>query len=363
MRLFNSANGLILILISILFSIFFVSCRKDFTDNPEDVFRAFWQIMDENYVYFEEKRIDWDSVYNVCMPRVKQVRHNDDLLAILEEIISKLRDNNLWLMATDGYYAYYINFFENTRADTLLAYNDAYMVMENNFGFYYKRFYQAQLPFVFWQDTIKKYTFIEVSQSFTDDDFSVKPDKLLYFFDSLSYQNGIIIDIRNNDYSENEKLLDVAAFFFDNQIVAYYEKHKIGFNRNDFSERTPKIIYGQNKISNEIPIIVLTTPRTTFTANYFANIMKQLPNCRIVGEQSEGLGRGVKTNMAYLPNKWELFYPNIISKKYDAEGNCLDVVGVKPDIFVKMRNFYKYENMKDSMVLRAVEVLDSINGF
>jgi len=360
-----------LYLILIIFSLF--SCREMMTDNTEETFLAFWKTLDDNYPYFEEKGIDWDSIYSVYYPQAQQSKYNEELAAIFQKIITQINDRNVWIYRhkNEGYWDFIEIERTFTRADTLYVKNDDYRLindsvyraaMEIDFGLYIKWFNETQSPFRFWQDTVKKYTFIEISGDFYDDKhyYYVQPERLLYFLDLLSYQNGIIIDIRQNN-SEDAKILDVASFFFENELIAFYEKVRLGAGRDNFSEKTPKILAGQGKISSNIPVVVLTGPSTIMSANYFANVMKQLPNCKIVGEQSEGFRYIADRQTATLPNYWKLYYPLIVSKKYDAQGNNLNF-GVKPDIFVEMKNFWKY-NMKDSMIMKALEILDSANGF
>ena len=47
------------------------SCREDIVlkNTPENVFLAFWNTMNERYVYFKEKKIDWDSIYTIYYPK------------------------------------------------------------------------------------------------------------------------------------------------------------------------------------------------------------------------------------------------------------------------------------------------------
>jgi len=358
----------------ILITLSLFSCREMMTDNTEETFLAFWKTLDDNYSYFEEKGINWDSIYNVYYPQAQQSKYNEELAAIFQKIITQINDEYVWIYRySNKYWSDIRSEHFVTRADTLYVNNDYYRLtndsvyraaMEIDFGLYKKWFNETQSPFRFWQDTVKKYTFIAIYGNFYDDkyyDYCVQPERLLYFLDSLSYQNGIIIDIRQN-YSKDEKILDVASFFFENELIAFYEKVRLGAGRDNFSEKTPKILTGQGKISANIPVVVITGPSTAMAANYFANVMKQLPNCKIVGEQSEGFRYIADRQMITLPNYWNLHYPLIVSKKYDAQGNNLDLVGVKPDIFVEMRNFWRY-NMKDSMIMKALEILDSANGF
>lgn len=73
------------------------SCSNDIIDKntPQSVFDAFWNTMNNRYVNFDVKHIDWDSVYSIYYPRVQQITSDTSLIPIFREIIYLLEDSHI----------------------------------------------------------------------------------------------------------------------------------------------------------------------------------------------------------------------------------------------------------------------------
>ncbi|MCL1867683.1 MAG: hypothetical protein FWF72_01865 [Paludibacter sp.] len=59
----------------VLFSIFLLSCSP--IEQENDLFVYFWETMNKNYVFFEEKGVNWDSVYSVYYPRTRNITERE----------------------------------------------------------------------------------------------------------------------------------------------------------------------------------------------------------------------------------------------------------------------------------------------
>ena len=60
------------IAIGVLMLIGGVGCTHKFDNHkntPSENFEALWQIIDEKYCLFDDKKVDWDSVYAVYQPQ------------------------------------------------------------------------------------------------------------------------------------------------------------------------------------------------------------------------------------------------------------------------------------------------------
>mgnify|MGYP001156553033 FL=1 len=67
-----------------------ISCSDDLVKktNLESTFDMFWTYMDEHYVYFDEKKLNWDSLYKVYSPRVKSLKNEDELDSVFQNILN-----------------------------------------------------------------------------------------------------------------------------------------------------------------------------------------------------------------------------------------------------------------------------------
>lgn len=275
-------------------------------EETSDPFDFFWTEMDKRYVYFEEKGIDWNAIYATCKPRT-QTGNEKDLLRVLQEIIDILQDGHVSISTSDTtlWYDWY------NKDEALIA--DLYRY--------------ALLPPETIDDT---YTVVQLKNNilyiaFATFDLPVDYAKLQHTFSRYSWARGIIIDIRMNSGGYIRSVGEVAACFFAQQRVTYYERHKTGHGHNDFSDYIPITMTGYGLVPEKIPVVILTGSRTYSAANYFAAIMKPLPNVTLMGTRTGG--GGSPSFSLIMPNGWRLNYP--ATPAYDIHRNSIEA-GVAP---------------------------------
>jgi len=333
--------------ISILFILIvsFVSCNDNIvTENtPLNVFNAFWKTIDERYVYFEEKQVNWDSVYFTNIERVKNIKTDDELATVLQGIINLFKDPHLGIVrSTINYMGYYP---PDTIGYFYFPINTLY-----NYGFEPFPFFSGKndLSTIYKHNT-KKYIYIEYSSFISKSDLQILKDEIK----NLNYSEGVILDIRNNGGGFSSCAMDLAALFFSGERVAFIEEPKNGTKRDEFRQKTIVKNKGSNFISSSIPIILLTSKRVYSAGNLFAYMMADLPNCIVVGDKTGGGGSPIKS--IYLPNGWILYYPN--TKNYSSTGLNMEY-GLAPDYLIPHKAF------NDTVqILKSIELLDSINSY
>ncbi len=333
----KKATFLIILLVSLF------SCNDDIVieDTPLNVFNTFWKTLNERYVYFEEKNVDWDSVYSVYYPRVKLVKNNAELSVIFQEVINLMKDKHLGLVKNS---ADYIGYYP---LDTIGLF---YPLYSGKYGFeLLPRFNGNDDLSIIYQHETKKYIYIQYNAFRKETDLQFLESNLT----SLNYSNGIILDIRNNGGGFSNYALGLASLFFSGERIAFYEIPKSNVGKNDFENPIAVKYYGRNTISRTTPVILLTSAHTFSAGNLFTYLMADLPNCITVGEKTGGGGSPIKS--VYLPNGWILFYPNTrctSSKDENME------YGYEPDFKIK------YTSFRDTLqFIKALEILDSLNGF
>ncbi|MDR3327908.1 MAG: S41 family peptidase [Prevotellaceae bacterium] len=348
----NKKNILLFFPLFCLFVMF--SCRRDIVikDTPENVFTSFWKILDENYVYFEEKGIDWDSVYSVYYQIAKEAKTDAELIPIFKEIIPAFKDRHVSIQAFD--YPYMVPIiYDSATVKSTVGWN---YDMEEKYGLL-PRYFRFSEPFTCWQHKEKRYAMIEIS-SFAEWDFMINqttPQDIFVFLDSLHYENGLIIDVRLNSGGLGGIMYSIASPFFRGRHLAYYDVFKTGTGHNGFSEKFPQYFDGRGIVPASVPVILLIGNETFSAGNFFAYVMNDLPNCTAIGEKTGGGGGAI--NYVRLPNNWLLSYPWY--KSYSTKGENMEF-GLEPDVRVKV--CYDFEDgAKDSVILKALEVLDNIN--
>jgi hypothetical protein len=313
--------------------------------------------MDENYVFFEEKGVDWDSVFQAYYPKAQAATTDKDLFDIFSEIIPMFKDEHVLCQAyqPDKSFPSEITYHPPYRSGYVfhsfynLIYIDDYMDKLNS------------LPLYSYQHKTKNYAMISLFTFFTfypDEYRNTNLEKFVACLNGLNYSGGLIINLISNGGGNLYHGYDILSLFFTDERIVGYDVYKTGAGHNDFSEKIPATVKGRGFVPGTVPVIVLTSASTYSAANNFAYMMSNLPNCILVGKETGGGGGTVRTVL--LPNSWTLRHP--YKKHFSIQGEIMEYP-LMPDIYVKKLD----ENNRDTtyeedVIIRAIEVLDSING-
>jgi hypothetical protein len=344
-------KSLFYILAAVIFVPAITSCLDIVEDDtPENVFEVFWRTMDENYVYFEEKGVNWDSVYTLYAPRAKMAKGDDDLCAVFQEIIPLFNDGHLSLYKKDIYI--------HNASSTPFRYGI------KDYGFTSKELEYAPITDMYCEDTLKHIGYVRIGTfsyySYPSYDLiDYDPEKALK---SLDCSNGLIIDLRDNTGGAMLNLFNFISAFYTGKKVLYSYQDKSGKGHSDFGEKIPVTKQGKGYIAQDLPLLILTSNATYSAANIAIYMLKELRHCTITGEATGGGGGTIKEVL--LPASWVLSFP--YSKDFSASGKNMEYP-YNPDIFVKQ--FYyediEYENgkaiiPKDTTLMTALDFLDNL---
>ena len=290
------------------------ACSNDdivMPNTQENVFECFWDIMDKRYVFFEEKNLNWDSIYQTYSPKISPAITNEELVQYFSEIIEYINDGHVditinsyciisspslkygW-MDYDGMCSYY-NFENIVHTDKYILAQDVNSVLYFNL----KTFNLGDNAINKIKSEIKEY----------------------------DYSNGIIMDVRNNTGGDLIDGLKICSFFYEGEKTLLYEKYKTGYSHNDFTDYKAIKMNGTNIIGPNTPIVLLANQSSYSMANYFSFILKDLSNCTFIGEHTGG-GGGSRAEQP-LPNGWILSYSE--RKSYSTKYELMED-GLEPDI-------------------------------
>lgn len=319
------------------------SCRDEIVvkNTPENVFLAFWNTMNDRYVYFEEKKINWDSIYTIYYPKAVASKDENELFSIMSEIVVQFKDSHLSLAKSSTEGAGYLSDSTSYYYRVPIMYYYGFML----YAKYYDQYFETD------QYATKNYAYVSYSSFAFKQDISF----VISTLDSLNFRDGLILDIRNNDGGYLDNALELASLFYAGEHTVLYKTPKMSPKINDFSNPIPVKYTGRNIVPGTVPIILLTEAKTYSGGNFFAYIMKDLPNCITVGERTGGGGSPVMSE--YLPNGWVLNYPYI--KNFSSKGVNMEN-GLEPDVHV---NYVLYKDtIIDIQLKKAISILDSINS-
>lgn len=290
----------------------------DYERNPVGNFDALWSIIDEHYCFFDEKGVDWDSVYREYRPRVNGGTNSIELFKICSEMLNELRDGHVNLV---GWYS--VSYYKNWWSDYPQNY-DQRLVDEHYLHF--NGLQRNGITYYMLRDSVAyiRYPSFAISPGESTLDWSLA---------ILSKCPGLIIDIRDNGGGDLTNVELFVRRFIKDRTLAGYICHKTGKGHNDFSKPYP--IYYEPAEKEHIkwhkPIVVLVNRSTYSAANNFVAVMRNLEGVTIVGDVTGG-GSGLPFS-SETPYGWTVRFSS--SPMYDANMQSTES-GIAPDIRIDL---------------------------
>ena len=344
-------------------------------DTPQNVFKVFWSTLDEHYVYFEEKGVDWDSMYVACAPRARQVRTDAELLALLHEMIVPLQDRHVIIVAGDTtvrskevYGMYYSLNVESLEYEIMNA-EKYYPELDDGYDYtqllmkwdcqlvedcpeegeegccrYQEVCTNGRGPVLL----LRIPTFSSVlSETYYEE---VLGDYMQNHLKQNSMR-GVILDLRSNAGGMMDNVHSLISNFYEGERRLYYNRYKAGRGKTDVGEKVFASVVGKGTVGEDIPVVLLVDRYTYSAANITSFIMSSFPNVTLIGEKTGGGGGGRYETV--LPNAWVLHYT---FDKYYTLDNVNMELGIEPEIHVP----YDGKDSLDIPLLTAVEYLENL---
>lgn len=305
-------------LASIFILLLTVSCSKilvkpNIADSPQKTFNQLWGDINDKYVFFEYKNINWDSVKQVYEPLIYAEMENEELYDVLGDMILTLRDGHTSIYTPFDTCKYYFykgvsnNFNSNFVLSTYLEPNNVkttesikHCLLNNSIAYLYYPSFKNDLTQEGMNEILGKY----------------------------SSTNGLILDLRDNTGGSNDNIYRLFEHFISSDKLCGYFQEKVTNVPNAYTEPKPINIVSKG-ISYTKPIVVLTNRKVYSSANIFTGFMAQLPNVKVIGDITGG-GCGLPTSNQ-LPNGWLYRFS---SSYITFENGELFENGIIPDINV-----------------------------
>jgi len=309
------------------------ACNNLFIDeqksnNAQNNFDLLWQIFDERYCFFEEKKVDWEAMYVKYSTRLNhQDPHSSHLFHTMTAMLEELRDGHVTLddgLSSRTYSGWYSPYPENlngsyrdSKLSTTYLNNDSYiLIMPESVGY-------LRCP--------------SFSDKFNRNDL----DNAMAMFKGLK---GVIIDVRSNGGGLISEAYLLASRFAREKTHVGYVRYKTGKGHNDFSDYYARYVEPEGANPFHGKVAVLTNRKVYSAANLFVSIMNCLPQVCIMGDNTGG-GGGVPIS-AELYNGWTVKLST--NPTFDIEKRSIEQ-GVKPDYSVASKN----TNNKDDIIEAA----------
>ena len=307
---------------------------KDPASNPVAVFDDLWTVMDQRYTLFSIKGVDWQKTYTEYRSKVNDSMTEKELFNVLVNMLETLKDGHITLMSnTDT--ATYENFFR------------AYPVNFNNnniIDYYLNNDYKVNGPVIY--KIVNNIGYLYYNSFFND----ISETQMDMIMNEMSAVKGIIIDIRSNTGGRSSNADKLFRRFISEKKLVKYELKKSGPGHDDFLEPEPFYLEPAGKAFTK-PIVVLTNRSCFSTCNDFVSYMSELPNVKLVGDQTGG-GGSIPYNYI-LANGWKIQYSATVTlsvSKASIEN------GIQPDYYIEITPIDEM-NGKDPILEKAYQSL------
>ncbi|MEM8965823.1 MAG: S41 family peptidase [Bacteroidota bacterium] len=310
------------------------ACSEEDTAEFENVqvFQEMWTYIDENYIYFEHKGINWNEVRADYAPMINESLSEIALLDIMSEMMNTLKDGHNFINIPGTQRSY--NFKEGFEIHFDLS------VVKNNYlgnefqelGFYTYGILNDQIAYIHLGE------FSGVNQV----------HQVMQFFENTGI-NGIILDIRNNPGGSGQDAVEIVGHFIEQPTTVGYLVEKIGRPHDAISaplsiQATPEAPYF------DVPVILLINRGSFSAATYLAAELKSLPNVTLLGQITGGGGGGNQTQE--LSNGWLVTISSSKMLGVNFDESIED--GIAPDIAIANDSLVLATGI-DEMLERAVQ--------
>ena len=333
-----------------------ISCQEKIVieGTPENVFEVFWNTLNERYVHFPDKDIDWDAVYLEYMPRFREVKSEDELEELFREVMFLLEDNGLEvfrplrrniIFSTIRYRPFHIDYFPSI-----------FEVIIERYGF---ELVANEYKYAVYRHADKGYVYLRYAR-FTE---GFNEEGLIEVLNGFDYSGGLIVDVSWNSLERKVSPAHARQFtslFFDRDGTHYYYTFRAGPGHDNYSEPSKASLPAYRNLPDgwlqfsEVPVVLLIGYMTAREGAIFSSLVSEMPNVITVGHPT--LGAGDRRTTTYLPNGWILRYP---SGKITSRSGIEMHKSLVPDREVPWQALYR-----DTIpVITALEYLDSLNSY
>ena len=245
----------------VLLAVLLGSCERIFigqdpVSDPVSNFDVLWETLDERYSFFAFKGVDWDSVYRVYRPLVRDDMDEEELFLLMADMLHLLRDGHVNLRSDfdiSKYLGYYLDYPQNFD----------FGLLERS---YLQEDYRITGPLI--NQIIDSAGYIRYA-SFQSTVTEEQLDEVLGRFQGL---RGLIIDIRDNEGGDPANGFRIIRRIADERRLVYYNRYKNGPGPDDFTEPEPTYLGPEGAVRWTGPVVLLTN-RSCYSASSWFTVM------------------------------------------------------------------------------------------
>lgn len=321
--------------------------------NPIYNFDVFYHTLSENYAYFRERNVNWDSLYRISRTAINRHTSPAKLYQVMNKMLGSIHDGHTEIplpkelgqiasaaVPAPGSSLKKIRdhvLYKNVRKPTVTGRDmDGrglvnWGITKNNIGYMQVNGMICYLDFAI-PDSVTGAGYWEqyTSHVFMEPDVQNKEaamasrmiSKALY---ELRNTKGIILDLRFNDGGFDAVSLQLLKHFVAAKTLIFYKQARAGKGLT----RKQMIFVDPASPRYARPVILLTSNRTASAAEIFTMGTMSLTNFRRIGQKTKGILSDALPKR--LPNGWEFTLSNEIYTT--TGGQNLENIGIVPHVY------------------------------
>ena len=271
------------------------------------------QAIDKDYSYRDLHKLDWDKLFKAFDARLEAARTPIQFAQEAAKMLAQNKDMHIWLTVGDEHVP---TFQRNVQAN----YNKASL--------------QKLVPgFTQRNETVSTGQFPDgIGYIMIRSWPGQTPDQLKPAFEALSEfgrAKGLIVDVRSNGGGAEPLAQQFAGCFIDQPKV--YGKDAIRSDGEFGKILEREIAPTKDRPKYRGKVAVLSGPVVMSSCESFLLMMKQVPNCKLIGAKSYGSSGNPQPHE--LSNGVTVLLPSWKDLRLD--GTCFEGEGIAPDIEVK----------------------------
>jgi hypothetical protein len=324
---------------AISFSLLCLSCEQVFIGGspgtkPTDIFNQVWNFANERYSFFAYKKIDWNTEKAKYAARISDSMTEEELFKVCADMLNLLQDGHVNLISK----------FDVSRPSKVFSdfpTNYSGEILERT---YFKGNTQIL------DQTFRLYDFGDVLYVYYGDfTTSVSDYAMDYLHKLLQSKKSLILDMRNNGGGSIANIDKIGGRLVNKKTYVGLDLTKAGAAYESFHQDSIFLDTAKTtKRFAEKKVLMLTNRNSYSATNRMAMILKELPNCTLIGGKTGGGGGFPSTTQ--LSNGWTVRVS--ASRMLDPSGFNVEN-GVFPDIEVNFPAFGT-ANSRDPILDRAL---------
>ena len=298
------------------------------------MYDEFWNHVNENYIYFNKKNVDWNEVYTIYGSNLTTNTSEEELLQAMENSLLELRD---------GHNVIRTPFRESKVYDFKEGYEIHFSpeLVENKYiqgGLTTKHFFS-------YGNIDNETIYIRISKMQNIYDLQKLIRQLV-----TDQTKNLILDVRGNGGGNSNPVPELLGDFVTEKTLLGSYIEKSGPQREDETVPVPIYAIPSTDFYFDIEVFVLINRGSFSATSYLAGMVKKLPNFTLVGQVTGGGGGG---NAGFeLSNGWALAVS--VSDFIDTNGTTIEN-GVTPHIAVE-NQATDISNNQDVMLEKVLEL-------